>query len=58
MTETEKQDANALSENWDTMRPVIAAVQAQTGLNRTEALLLWIITTIEGDEPEPWEQTA
>ena len=55
MTETEKQDAQALCDNWETIRPVIAAVQDRTGLSRVEALLLWIVTTIDGDELEPWQ---
>ena len=54
MTDTEQQDAQALCDNWEIMRPIIAAVQRRTGLNRVEAMLLWFITT-HGDEPEPWQ---
>jgi len=55
MTETEQQDAEALIANWEVMKPIVAAVQQKTGLNRTEALLLWIVTTLDNDELEPWQ---
>lgn len=56
MTETEQQDTEALVANWEIMRPIIAAVQRHTGLSRMEAMLLWIVTSMDRDEPaEPWQ---
>ncbi len=58
MTETEQQDAEALAANWEVIRPIVAAAQQKTGLSRAETLLLWIITSMDNEEPEVWQQTA
>ena len=57
MTETEQleQDAETLVGNWDEIAPLIAAVQRRTGLTKTQALLVWLGSQPDDDEPEPWE---
>ena len=54
MTETE-QDVETLCENWATLAPLIAEVRRRTGITQTQAMLLWLGSQPDGDEPEPWK---
>ena len=54
MTETE-QDLETLCENWETLAPLIAEVRRRTGLTQTQAMLLWLGSQSDNDEPEPWQ---
>ena len=57
MTETEQlnEDAATLCENWATLAPLIAEVRRRTGITQTQAMLLWLGSQPDGDEPEPWK---
>ncbi len=55
MTETEQQDVETLCDNWTTLAPLIADVRRRTGLTQTQAMLLWLGSQSDDDEPEPWQ---
>ncbi|HEY6091820.1 MAG TPA: hypothetical protein VIV83_07505 [Gemmatimonadales bacterium] len=59
MTETQTADVEALIDNWTVLEPIVTEVVRRTRLTRTEAMILWLITSQENDdaEPEPWQTT-
>jgi len=59
MAETELLDVvELLCSNWDEIRPIIEAVEARTGLSRTQALILWLASQPDDDSPPEAWQTA
>src|ERR1051325_1966007 len=59
MTETQTADVEALIDNWTVLEPIVTEVVRRTRLTRTEAMILWLITSQENDdaEPEPGQTT-